>query len=82
MRVGVGLARRAKETAELAIDITDVRRIEVTIDIEVSRAPMFLSPHVVGKLTQCVEIVCGEKGDAVCEREAFAGFDLRRNFVE
>src|SRR6267378_1834146 len=72
VRIGVGLARRAKETAKLAINITDVRRIEMTIDVEVSRAPVFRSPDGVGKFAQCVEIVCGEQSNAVFEGKAFA----------
>ena len=75
VRVSIGLARRAKEPAELTIDIADIRRIEMTIDVKVSGPPMFPAPHVVGKFTQRVEIVGGKKGDAIFEGEAFAGFD-------
>ncbi len=68
VRIGVGLARRAKETAKLAINVANVRRIEMTIDVEVSRAPVFRSPDSVGKFAQRVEILGAEEGNAVVER--------------
>src|SRR5712671_5306452 len=82
MSVGVGLARRAKETAELTVDIADVRRIEMTIDVEVRSPSMFPAPHCIGKFTQGVEIICGKESYAVFERKTFAAIDLRPYFVK
>ena len=48
VRVSIGLTRRAKEAAELAINVANVRRIEMAIDVEVSRASVLLPPHRVG----------------------------------
>ena len=48
VRVSIRLARRAKEAAELAVNVANIRRIEMTIDVEVSRAAVFLPPHRVG----------------------------------
>src|SRR5436853_7108714 len=42
VRVSVRLTRRAEETAELAVYITDIRRIEMTIDVEVGRAALLV----------------------------------------
>src|SRR2546421_3813189 len=36
VRVSVRSARRAIEAAELAVDVADIRRIEMPIDVEVS----------------------------------------------
>ena len=80
--VGVGLARRAKETTELAIDITDIRRIEMSIDVEVRRPAMLLSPHGVGKFAERVEIVGAEEGHAVFEREALAAIYFPAKLVK
>jgi hypothetical protein len=82
MSIGVGLTRRAKETAELAIDITDVCRIEVTIDVEISRPAMFSAPYGIGKFTQRVEIVCGKEGYAIFERKTFAVINFRANVIK
>ena len=82
MGVGVRLARRAKEAAELTIDIADIRRIEMAVDVEVSRASMLLSPDCVGKFAQGVEIVRAEEGHAVREREALAAIYFPANFVK
>ena len=65
VRVSVRLSRRAEETAELAIDITDVRRIEVAIDVEVARAAMLLPAHRVRQFAERVQVVGVEKRDAV-----------------
>ena len=43
MRVGVGLPRSSKESAEFAVGITDVSWIQVPVDIEVRYATMALS---------------------------------------
>src|SRR6185369_14668634 len=50
--VSVGLPRCAVETAKLAISVTDVCRIEMSIDVEVGRAAMSLASHDVGQLPE------------------------------
>ena len=60
VRVGVRLARCAKETAELAIDIADVCRIEMAIDVEISRTSMFPSPNRVGEFAERIKILRAE----------------------
>jgi len=82
VRVGVGLARRAKETTELAIYITDIRRIEMTIDVVVRRPAMLLSSHSVCKFAQRVEVVRAEESYAVFEREALAATYFPANHVK
>src|SRR5687767_15884424 len=51
VRVRVGLARRAKEPAELAIRVTDVSRIQVAIDVEISGASVPPSANRIGEFT-------------------------------
>ena len=82
VRIGVGLSRRAKEATELTINIADVRWIEMTIDVEVSRAPVLRSPDGVGKFAQRVEIVGGEQSNAVFQGKAFAIIYFRANLVK
>jgi hypothetical protein len=65
VRVSVRLPRRAKEAAELAVDITDVRRIEVTIDVEVGRAAMLSAAHSVRQLAERVQVISIEEGEAI-----------------
>ena len=57
VRVGIRLARRAKEAAEFAIDVTDIRRIEMTIDIEISRASVLSSTNCISEFAQPIQIV-------------------------
>src|SRR5437588_12834243 len=57
VRVSVRLARRAIEAAELAVDVTNIRRIEMPIDVEVSGAPVLLTAHRVGEFAQRIQIV-------------------------
>ena len=81
VRVGIGLARSAKEAAEFAVDIANVRRIEMTIDIEISRAAMLLSTNSVREFTKRIQISCIEECNAVLERESLSGRYLARNLV-
>ena len=60
VRVSVWLTRRAKEAAELAVNITNIRGIEMAIDVEVSRAAVSLPPHRVGQFAQRIQIGCVE----------------------
>src|SRR6185503_20697610 len=57
--VSVGLSRRAIETAKFAIGVTDIRRIEMSIDVEIGRAAMSSSSHDVGQLSESGKIVGG-----------------------
>src|SRR5215471_3955226 len=82
MGIGVGLPRRAEEAAELAIDVADVRRVEMTVDVKVCRASMLPSAHRVSEFAQGVEIIGVKECDAVLEREAFAGPDLGADVVQ
>ena len=85
VRIGIRLTRRAKETTELAIGITDIRRIEMPIDVEVRRPAMLLSSRGVGKFAQRVEIVSAEESYAVSKGETlvaiYFGADLVKSCV-
>src|SRR6266849_3171089 len=72
MRVGIGLTRRAIEPAKLAIDVTNVCRIEVAIYIEVSSATVLAATNAVSEFTKPRQVVSGKQSDAVCERETLA----------
>ncbi len=54
MRVSVRLTRGAVEPAKLAVNVADVRRIEMPVDVEISRAAMFLPADGVGEFAQGV----------------------------
>ena len=58
VRVSVWVARRAVETAEFAVDVTDIRGIKMSIDVESSHASVFLPPHSVGEFPEGIQI-CG-----------------------
>ena len=82
MCIGVRLTRRAEEAAELAVDIADVCRVEVTVDVEICRASVPRATDGVGEFAQRVEIICVKESDAVVERETFAGSDLGADVVQ
>ena len=82
VRVSIRLARRAKEPAKLSIGVTDVRRVQVAIDVEVRGAPVTSTTHEVGEFTERRQIVGRIKRDAVFERESFTGVNARCNLVE
>src|ERR1700752_1197915 len=50
MRVSIRLTRCAKEAAKLAIDITNVGRIEVPVYVVIRRPPVLLPAHRIGQL--------------------------------
>ena len=52
MRVGVGLSRRAIKAAKLAVGVTNIRRIEVPIDVEISGAAVLAAANAVGEFAQ------------------------------
>ena len=60
VRVSVGLARRAIKAAEFAVNVANVGRVEVAIDVKVSRASVLLSTNSVCQLAERVEIVCSK----------------------
>src|SRR5712691_1107282 len=82
MRVSVRLARGAVEPAKLAVNVADVRRIEMPVDVEISRAAMLLPADGVGEFAQGVEIVRREKRYAVFKRQARAAFYFGADFVQ
>src|SRR3989442_13874146 len=82
VRVSIRLARRAKEAAELTIDITDVCGIEMTVDIEICRAPMSPAADCVRQLAKRIQILRAKQSDAVVERKALAGLNLGANLVQ
>ena len=82
VRVSIRLARRAKEAAELAVHITNVCRIEMTIDVEVCRPSMHSPTHGVRQLAKRVEIVRIEERNAVIERKLLSGLYLGANVIQ
>src|SRR5437763_1277683 len=82
VRVSVRLARRAIEAAELAVDVANIRRIEMPIDVEVSGAAVLLSTHYIGQLAERVQVVGMEKGEAVIERQTLARLHLGADVAE
>src|SRR5947207_11218378 len=82
VRVSVRLARSAIEAAELAVDVANIRRIEMPIDVEVSGAAVLLSTNCVGEFAQRVEVFGMEKSEAVIERQTLARLHLRADVVK
>ena len=76
VRVRTRLARCPKESAELAVNVTDVRRIEVTIDIEISRASVLLPTNRIGEFAERVKVIRIKERNAILEREPFAVLDF------
>jgi len=72
VRVGTGLARCPKEAAELAVNVTDIRRIEMPINVEISRTSVSLPANSVREFTKRVQISCIEERNALLESESFA----------
>ena len=67
MSISARLPRRAIEPAELAIDVANIGRIEMAVNVEICRAAVLRASHRVSKLAQAIEIVSGEQRDAVFE---------------
>src|SRR5882724_9840097 len=82
MRVRVRLARGAVEPAEFAINVADIRRIKMPVDVEISRAAMLLPADGVGEFAQGVEIVGREKRYAVFKRQARTACYFAANLVQ
>jgi hypothetical protein len=80
--VSVGLPRGAVEAAKLAVGVTDICRIEVSIDIEVGRATVSSSADYVGQLTETRQIVRGVEHQTIFKRETFAARDEFLNLVQ
>ena len=76
VRVGIGLPWRPKEAAEFTIDVTDVRRIEMPIDIEISRASVLLPTNRIGEFAERVKVIRIKERNAILEREPFAVLDF------
>jgi hypothetical protein len=81
VRVRVRLPRRPKESAELTINVTDVRRIKVTIDVEICGAAVLLAAHCVRQFAETIQIVGAEKRDAVFERKSPTAFNFAADVV-
>jgi len=81
VRVGIRLTRRPKEATEFAIDVTDIRRIEVTIDIEISCAPVLLPANSVREFAQRVQIIRIEERNTLLESESLSAPYLAGNLV-
>ena len=63
--ISVGLTRRAKETAELTIDLTNVGWIEMPVDIEIGCAAVLLASYGVSQLAESVQVIRGEKSNSI-----------------
>jgi hypothetical protein len=59
--IGIGFSWRPEESAELAIRVTNVCWIQVTVHVEVGYSTVPASPIHVGKLAERWKIVGGEK---------------------
>ena len=81
VRVGIRLARRAKEAAKFTVDVTDIRGIEMTIDIEISRASVPLPANSIGEFTERVKVSCIEERNALLESESLSAPYLAANLV-
>ena len=82
MRVSARLSRGTIEAAELAIDIANVRRVEMPVHIEVRVPAVLLPAHEIGQFTQRGQIVGREKCQPICEREPLAASDFGREVIE
>ena len=82
VRIGVRLARGTKESAELAIDVTDIGRIEMPVNVEISGAPVPPAANRIGEFAQRIEVVGGKERDSICERKALAGLNLGADLVQ
>src|SRR5260370_40434327 len=56
--ISICLSGSAIEPAKLAVNITNISGIEMTINVEVSPATVALSPYSVGELPQSLHFVC------------------------
>jgi hypothetical protein len=82
VRVGVWLPWRAVKAAKLAIRITDIRMIEMSVDVEVSSQSMFLTPYLVCQLSQSQEVIRRVQREAISEREPFPSLNLASYFYQ
>ena len=82
VRVGVGLARRAVEAAELAVGVADVGLVEMAVDVEVGGAPVQAAADGVGEPAEGGHVFGREKREAVGERQPLAGFDFGGELFE
>ena len=75
MRVGVRLSWSAIEAAKFAVGVTDIRWIQMPIDVEVSRTAVSPPSHDVRQFAECGKIVSGIKSDAIGKGETLSGRD-------
>src|SRR5438034_2248909 len=57
--IGIRLPRRTVKPAELAVGITNIRGIEMPINIEICHATMFSASNAIGECAQPGQVVCG-----------------------
>src|ERR1700674_1096205 len=76
-RVGAGSAWVAAESAELAVRNADIRRINVTVDVEIGDVAVALFAHMIGKPAYGEKIGRAIESDAIAGREALARKDFR-----
>ena len=81
VRIGIRLARRAKEAAEFAVNVTDVRGIEMPINVEISRTSVLLAANSVREFAKRIQISCIEERKALLESESLSGPYLAGNLV-
>ena len=72
---------RVRTLAKLTIDDTDVRIIDVPIDIVITEVSVQALAHVVGQPAEHDNVVRAIKLGALLEGEAFAAIDFVRNSV-
>jgi hypothetical protein len=82
VRVRIDSARRPKEPAKLAINITDIRRIKMAVDVKVSCATVQPTAHGVGKLCQCRQVVSCIKLQAIVKRKPFVALNSGSNLIQ
>ena len=81
VRVGVRLPWRAVKAAKLTIRVTDIRVIEMSVDVEVSSQSMFLAPYFVCQLAQSQEVIRRVQSETISEREPFPSLNLTPLFL-
>ena len=79
--VSIWLAWRAKETAKLAVGVTNVCGVEMAIDVEVSRTAVSSPAFAIRKFAECGKIRSRIQRDAIVERESFSSRDARRYLI-
>src|SRR6185503_4947796 len=77
--VSVGLTRRAIKTTKLAIDVTNVSRIQVPVHVEEGCATVLPAANAISQLAQRGQVVSCKQSQAVRKGQSFATFNLLGN---